>query len=899
MEEEARQSSMMLYHPTNESIPLFHVDSDHDIERRILFQEENQYFQQPPQHRNIHHLLHPNTTTTTTTTTASIEGTPFASPSSVSHEISNINSNHQVSLSAASKRLDHHDDSEEAPLIHFESKDSVKLTPSSSTGRPLLNIHRNEYSPSESTNDSRTNILPSSSSLLSSSSSPSSSLPTSSENMEQAQLFSVHTATTQPEQQPQPQQQFELPLQGLISQNDLFSVKEFYHAKTLFCTGCTGFIGKTVVEKILRCLPHVKKVYLLIRTKKVIDKRNPNNPPKIFSGHERMVNDIIKSPIMNRLIDEKFQGDRSKFEEYALEKLTCVEGDVSDVDLFNEKDEPTEESLSSGPSSKTVKLGHIRNQVNVILHIAATVGFTEPLPDALRLNVFGALNMLRFAIYCPNIQSFIHVSTCYVNSNQPSGSKIFERFYPLNLNNATVGEKQRKHRIRRLVRGYSNTLEQNQGAEDELEEMEQFCEGIFADFSFQRFFNQPPSSYKPDVTNKEDSNLMAQFTDRVLKNTKFPNTYTLTKHLAEKLVAKYHAHVPVAIVRPSIVGPAMKEPQPGWIDAVSAGAAVMLFIGLCVIRILPGRAEGIADQIPVDYVVNSILTSAVDIATRQKKSGTFNNSLLLNMNNGSYSDSNFNQNYCTQNNKKPGLLRIYHAGTSTANPGPWRKSANAVTLYFTKCPSKHQVLPNMTPLVHLLENPLNYQTQFFFRYTVWTQFFKILDHLTNYYQNTLSFLSNSKGVNSSSNGMEGVGSNTNGNINGSSLAPPTKFGKLASQLAKIEQRAHQLGSHFSHFILNEYFFDNSHVLEANNSIVPNERDYSFGESGAFGLDFDFDWDEYLELLCYGIHRYFLKEEPPYIPPQQQQHMAQQLRLAKKEEERSKNFNMKHFRTSKL
>ncbi|KAG2381569.1 hypothetical protein C9374_005953 [Naegleria lovaniensis] len=848
MEEEVHSSAMLT---NNDSIPLSHVDSDDDIERKVLFQNNN--FQPLIQNRNQWNNTHQSIST------FPIETPLISSFPSSSYEISDANNNSKNASLEARKKLGHHHD--EASSVNFENQDSDRI------------------------------MVPASPS----------SLTCNNENTEQVQQPFATDETT-------PSKQVE-PLEGAILQNDLFSVKEFYHSKTLLCTGCTGFIGKTVVEKILRCLPHVKKVYLLIRTKKVTDKRNPNIPPKIFSGHERMVNEIIKSPIMNRLIDEKFQGDRSKFEEYALEKLTCVEGDVSDVDLFNEKDQPCEESLLSEPS-KIVKLGQIRNQVNVILHIAATVGFTEPLPDALRLNVFGALNMLRFAIYCPNIQSFIHVSTCYVNSNQASGSKIFERFYPLNLNNATVGEKQRKHRIRRLVRGYSNTQEQNQGAEDELEEMEQFCEGIFADFSFQRFFNQLPSSYKPDVSNKEDPNLMAQFTDRVLKNTKFPNTYTLTKHLAEKLVAKYHAHVPVAIVRPSIVGPAMKEPQPGWIDAVSAGAAVMLFIGLCVIRVLPGRAEGIADQIPVDYVVNSILTSAVDIATRQKKSGiisssAFNNSLLLNMNNGSYSDSNFNQNYCTQNNKKPGLLRIYHAGTSTANPGPWRKSANAVALYFTKCPSKHQVLPNMTPSVQLLENSLNYQTQFFLRYTAWTQFFKILDLLTNYYQNTFSFLSNPKVVNSSSssNNHGTVSSNNTTNSSNtaaaSSMTPSTKFGKLATQLAKIEQRAHQLGSHFSHFILNEYFFDNSHVLEANNSIVPNERDYSFGESGAFGLDFDFDWDEYLELLCYGIHRYFLKEEPPYIPPQQQQHMAQQLRLAKKEEERSKNFNMKHFRTSKL
>ncbi len=107
--------------------------------------------------------------------------------------------------------------------------------------------------------------------------------------------------------------------------------------------------------------------------------------------------------------------------------------------------------------------------------------------------------------------------------------------------------------------------------------------------------------------------------------------------------------------------------------------------------------------------------------------------------------------------------------------------------------------------------------------------------------------------------------------------------------------------------MHEWFFDSSHILEAYDRILPHERDYSFGESSVFNLDYDFDWTEYLELFCYGIQRFFLKEEPPFIPPQQQQHRAQQLRLriAKEEEEERKkqgkqrHFSIGKFRNSKL
>lgn len=45
-----------------------------------------------------------------------------------------------------------------------------------------------------------------------------------------------------------------------------------------------------------------------------------------------------------------------------------------------------------------------------------------------------------------------------------------------------------------------------------------------------------------------------------------PNTYTYTKQLAEQLLVTEGEGLPLAIVRPSIVGASWKEPFPGWID---------------------------------------------------------------------------------------------------------------------------------------------------------------------------------------------------------------------------------------------------------------------------------------------------------------------------------------------
>ena len=44
-------------------------------------------------------------------------------------------------------------------------------------------------------------------------------------------------------------------------------IREFYKDKVLLISGCTGFLGKVVLEKFFRSVKDFKTIYLLVRPK--------------------------------------------------------------------------------------------------------------------------------------------------------------------------------------------------------------------------------------------------------------------------------------------------------------------------------------------------------------------------------------------------------------------------------------------------------------------------------------------------------------------------------------------------------------------------------------------------------------------------------------------------------
>lgn len=169
---------------------------------------------------------------------------------------------------------------------------------------------------------------------------------------------------------------------------EVYSVNKFYEGAEVFVTGASGFIGKALLEKLLRSCPRIEKIYVLLRPKrgKTIDER-------------------LQELTENMLFD-KLREDNSE----AFLKIVPIGGDVMELNLG-----------MSAVDTEKLKL------CSVIFHAAASVRFDDPLKSAILLNTRGTREVCELARSMPNLKALVHVSTAYI---QPKNFYVHERTYP-------------------------------------------------------------------------------------------------------------------------------------------------------------------------------------------------------------------------------------------------------------------------------------------------------------------------------------------------------------------------------------------------------------------------------------------------------------------------------------
>lgn len=279
----------------------------------------------------------------------------------------------------------------------------------------------------------------------------------------------------------------------------------------VFLTGVTGFVGKVVLEELLRRRHElgVDRVRVLIR---------PTLKRGVMrSAAERFRKDVARAAL--------FAGLGPGWERY----VEVLSGDLE----------------APGCGLTSADLARLRATTTHVIHCAASVEFDLPVQQAARANITTALGVLELAAACPKLERMVDVSTAYVTPWRPGPLPEVLAHLP------------------RSASEYHRAI--MDGTRDEAE---------------------------------------------LLAETGHPNTYTFTKCIAEHLLSERAGHVPLSIVRPSIVSASWRAPFPGWVDSPAALAGCLLYTGLGLVRAFNADPNVRLDTVPVDVCSHVIVETA-------------------------------------------------------------------------------------------------------------------------------------------------------------------------------------------------------------------------------------------------------------------------------------------------
>lgn len=358
-------------------------------------------------------------------------------------------------------------------------------------------------------------------------------------------------------------------------------IAEFLRGKTLLITGATGFLAKGMVEKILREVPDIGRIYLLIRSKGQVN--------GIAQAPEyRLEREVLGSSVFSRL--RELHGP--EFLGFAKRRVVALEGDL------------TQDHLGLGSKDYL----RLTSEVQVIINSAATVIFDEQLDNAIELNSLGPQRLLEMAWACRQRPLFVHVSTAYVSGQL---RKAFAE-KPLPVDRT----------IKQLMGRGDNEPFDPEGA---IREMLKVCHELYeASRQPQRL-----KAFRRMLARRKGNEQSRGAKDRRVENLRlrwirnrlvregmrrarlmgWHDSYTLTKALGEQLIARNCGDLATVIIRPSIIESSLSEPEPGWLDGLKVADGMIAPFSKGRLPDFPGNPRTIIDLIPVDFVINATLAA--------------------------------------------------------------------------------------------------------------------------------------------------------------------------------------------------------------------------------------------------------------------------------------------------
>jgi thioester reductase-like protein len=355
------------------------------------------------------------------------------------------------------------------------------------------------------------------------------------------------------------------------------SVRRALAGKHVMLIGFTGFIGKVWLVNTLLDVPEIGRIYLLIR-------RQKSNP-----AAKRFERVVEESPVFDPLFDRHAAG----LSRFLQGKVEVVEGDVSQEDL----------GLVPEVSQQLL------HNLDLIINSSGLTDFNPDLRDALATNVDAAVNVLDFVRKSDRC-GLLHLSTCYVAGARDGrvSEKLRSNYTPSAV--AGFDAEQEWRNLHELVRKATERSEGKEVTRD-LAQQAMGKEHAAKDLRGAALENQIRKGRIRWLRN-----YLTEAGSRRAAELGWPNTYTLTKSLAESLIGNRSDGLPVAIVRPAIVETSVANPFTGWNEGINTSASLSYLLGTN-FRQLPSNERKRLDIIPVDAVCRGMTLIAAAIVERR------------------------------------------------------------------------------------------------------------------------------------------------------------------------------------------------------------------------------------------------------------------------------------------
>ena len=360
-------------------------------------------------------------------------------------------------------------------------------------------------------------------------------------------------------------------------------IRDYYRDRIVLLTGGTGFYGQGLLAKMLRDLPEIRRIYVPIRSGKNKD------------GTPLGVEERLSSLFADAAVFARFRREEPEVFAAATKKVVAIECDM----------------LKPGLGLEPEVRQRLEEELDIIISIAATVSFDDPLDHSLQLNTLGPQEMLELARAGKKKPVLVHVSTAYVNGRR--GGVIAEEALPLDRDIKQLidgGTPETAFDVEgEIAAGQERCRQIRQRAESE-QQAEIFRREILEQ-SRSRQLSESRLSKLVDGHRKRwtEGELVREGMQRAHAHG-WNDVYTFTKAMGEQLLLKRRGQVPLAIVRPAVTESSLADPEPGWIHGLKVTDPLVVAYGRGIVPDFPAQQGAPMDLVPIDIVINSIILAA-------------------------------------------------------------------------------------------------------------------------------------------------------------------------------------------------------------------------------------------------------------------------------------------------